>query len=515
MKRDLIGKKQITLNMMANVVSYSANILISFVLTPFLINSLGKETYSFYPMANTFVMYMSVLTNAMNSIASRFVTVSIARDEKEEANKYFSSTLCANLVMSAILLIPMILIVLFLDKFMEVPVNSKAAIQGLFSFVFASAIINISSSVFGIATFAKNRIDLRSLRELVTASLKLILFIVLYKFLPPSILYVGIVAITVAVVNLMFQMTYTKLLLPEVKIKRCNISLTHTKVLFSSSCWNAINTFGNIMLAGMTMILANTFYGAAASGSYSIVQTVPQFINGVIVMLVGVFYPVITYKYAQGDKDALLHELKNALKIVGSFGCAVITVFSALSKEFFMLWVPEEDAVMLSILSFITILPHFFISCLWSLNNLNVVMNKVKIPALFTVFCGVLNVSCAFIAYKLFHPGLISLSIISSSIQIIWIGVLITQYSSKNIGVPWYTFYIPLVKALCLAGVLIPAIVKVKSFFTINSWIRFMVLGACTGIIVLGCFVAVMIGARNIKSTALSLLKSRNRKTNK
>ena len=50
-----IGKKQVAINMVANIVSYSANILISFVLTPFLINTLGKETYSFYPIANTIV----------------------------------------------------------------------------------------------------------------------------------------------------------------------------------------------------------------------------------------------------------------------------------------------------------------------------------------------------------------------------------------------------------------------------------------------------------------------------
>lgn len=502
-----LGKRQVALNMLANIVSYSANILISFVLTPFLINTLGKETYSFYPMANTMVMYMSVLTNAMNSMASRFVTVSLARNEREDANKYFSSTLCANSILSILVFIPMLAIVLFIDSFMEVPINSKAAIQGLFSLVFASALVNITSSVFGIATFAKNRIDLRSLRELATASLKLILFVVLYKTFTPSILYVGVVAISVAIVNLIFQMTYTKLLMPEVRIRISNISRSHTKTLFASSCWNAVSTFGNIMLAGMTMILANTFYGAAASGNYSIVQTVPQFINGVIVMLAGVFYPVITYKYAEGNKDELIKEIENALKMIGSLGCAVITVFSALSKEFFTLWVPGEDAAFLSILSFITILPHLFIACLWPLNNLNVVMNKVKIPALVTIFCGVLNISVAYLTYKLFCPGLLSLSIISSSIQIIWIGVFITQYATRNLNIPWYTFYKPLVKALCLAAVLSLGLLKIKTMFRLNSWISLMTFGVCSGIVVLSVFIAVILGVKSIKTNVRKILK--------
>lgn len=502
-----ISKKQVTINMAANIVSYSANIIISFILTPFLINTLGKETYSFYPIANTIVSYMSVLTNAMNSMASRFVTVSLVQEKDEDANKYFSSTLAANLILSAILLIPMILVVVFLDRFMEVPINSAAAIKGLFALVFSSAIVNISASVFGIATFAKNRIDLRSLRELVTAVLRLVLFFVLYRFLMPSIIYVGIVTLAVAVVNILFQVTYTRMLLPEISIKKQYISTSHTKELLSSSCWNAINTFGNTLLAGMSMILANMFYGASASGSYSIVNTVPQFISGVIVMLVGVFYPVITYKYAQNDKEGLIKEIKTAQSYIGLFGCAVISVFSALAVEFFTLWTPGENAAYLSQLSFLTIMPHFVIACMWSLTNLNVVMNKVIIPAIYTLGSGVANVLIAYLVYKIWAPGLISLPIISSVLQIIWVGIFIPQYACRNLGVKGTTFYPALIKAVGCSAAVILIIRFVKGFFTLNSWVKFILFGGISGIFALVIFGVVMIGPKNIKSALESLIR--------
>ena len=150
-----ISNKQIGINMVANIVSYSANLIISFVLTPFLINTLGKEIYSFYPIANTVVGYMSVITNALNSMASRFVTVALVENKKEEANKYFSSVLISNICISAIVSIPMLIMVIFLEKFMNVPINSIAAIKMLFALVFSSALLNVISSIYGIATFAK------------------------------------------------------------------------------------------------------------------------------------------------------------------------------------------------------------------------------------------------------------------------------------------------------------------------------------------------------------------------
>lgn len=495
-----ISKKQTSINMIANIVSYSANIIISFVLTPFLINTLGKDTYSFYPIANTIVNYMSILTNAMNSMASRFVTISLVKGKKEDANKYYSSTLAANLVMSGVLLIPMAIIVIFLDKFMEVPINSCASIKMLFALVFSSALVNISASVFGIATFAKNRIDLRSLRELVTAVLRLILFYLMYKFLPPSIVYVGMVTFVVAVVNILFQIGYTKVLLPEIKISRNKISLSHVKELFSSSCWNAVNSFGNNLLAGISIILANIFYGATEAGSYSIINTVPQLINGIIVMLTGIFYPVITYRYAENNKEELINEVKKSQALVGMFGCAVIAIFSALAKEFFGLWTPGESAGYLSLLSFLTIIPHFIISCMWSLTNLNVVMNKVKFPAICTLICGSANLLISYIVFKVSNIGLISLPLISSVLQCIWIGIFIPQYVCRNLKIKWNIFYPPVIKAIVCSVVTIIIISIIKQKFILDSWFKFIIFGGCAGCLSLILFGSVMLDSKVIKS---------------
>ena len=510
-----ISKKQVSINMLANVVSYSANIIISFVLTPFLINTLGKETYSFYPIANTIVMYMSVLTTAMNTMTSRFVTVSLVRNKDEEANKYFSSTLVANLALSGFLMVPMIFIVIFIDHFMEVPINSVAAIKGLYALVFSSAIVNISAGVFGIATFAKNRIDLRSIRELVTAVIRLTLFVIFYRFFVPSIVYVGIVTLIVAVVNILFQCFYTKMLMPEIRIRKSNVSLSHVKEIFSSSCWSAINSFGNILLTGMSMVLANMLYGSSAAGSYSIVNTVPQFINGIIVMLVGVFYPIITYKYAQNDKEGLIVEIKNAQSMIGIMACSIISVFTALASDFFSLWTPGEDVNYLSLLSFVTIMPHFIIGCMWSLTNMNVVMNKVRIPAIYTLCSGLANVIIATLVYKIWSPGLLSLPIISSSLQIIWIGGFIPLYVCKNLKVKWNTFYLAPFKAVICSTIVIMTITKIKRLFMLDNWICFLGFGFVCGIFTIAFFAIYMIGINKIKTLLIIAVNNFCRLVNK
>lgn len=498
MERKTGTNQQLGINMIANIISYSISIVVSFVLTPYLINTLGKETYSFYPIANTIVSYLSVITNAMNTMGSRFITVSLVQKKEEEAKTYFSSVFASNLLMSAIILIPMVLIVCFIEHIMDVPINSIASIKGLFALVFSATIVNVSASVFGIATFAKNRIDLRSLREIVTAILRLVLFILLYSVLPPSIIYVGVVTLVVAVVNILFQIFYTRKLLPEISINKKYISWQHTKELLLSSSWNVINSLGNMLLTGTSMVIANLLYGATAAGELSIVYTVPQFINGIITMLIGVFYPVIMHRYAEGNKEGLLREIDKAQRMVGAFACAAIVVFSVLAKDFFSLWTPGENSEYLSLLSFMTILPHMFIACFWSLTNLNVAMNKVKFPALITMGLGVLNIIVCIMLFYLFKPNLVMISIVSSALQIFFAGIFTPLYAARLLGVKGYHFYKPLIIAACCSVPTLIIASYVKKLILINNWGDFILAGVIAGGLSLVLYMCAMIGKNRL-----------------
>lgn len=505
-KNENIGKKQVSINMIANIISYSSNLLISFILTPFLINSLGKEVYSFYPLANTIVSYMSIITTSLNTIASRFFTMALVKNDREDANKYFSSVLASNIFIGVILAVPMIGIVVFVDKVLDIPVNSVAAVQILFSVVFLSALVNVLGSVFGIATFAKNRIDLRSLRELITAIIRLALFVILYRTFPPSIIYVGVVAFIVSIINLVFQLLYTKYLLPDIRIRKEFVSKSHTFELVKAAFWNMVFMMGNVLLAGMNLVLTNIYYGASASGVLSIVQTVPSFINGVISMLVGVFFPVVTYKVIQNDTRGIVCEILRAERLIGVSACAVIIVFSAMAENFFALWVPTEDKWFLSLVSLITIMPHMIIANMWILTNLNIAQNKVKIPAIITILAGVGNVLLSFIASKILKLPFISLPIISTCLQILWVGGFMPVYASANLGIPQKTFYEPLLKIIICSLPIYVFIKGLLSKISLDNWVALFGFGAIVGISVVIILAMAVYGLKNLKVFVQTLL---------
>ena len=479
------NNKRLAINMIANIVSYSSTLLISFVLTPYLINTLGKEAYSFYPLANNFVSYMTILTNALNSMASRYITMALTKKEIDKANSYFSSILFSNVIMAGVLLIPMLLIVWFIDTLLVVPVNLVGSVRILFSFSFATMLVNIITSVFGVATFSKNRIDLRSLRELIISVLRLLLFVVLFTCFTPTIIFVGIVAFVIALVNFGFQRFYTKKLLPEIVIDIKKFNTAYVKEVLFSGIWNSINSFGNMLLVSTSLILVNKFYGADAGGEYSIVQTVPNFINGIISMLTGVFYPMIMIKYAQGDIKGMIGEIKKSQRIVGLFSVSVIGVFVGLSYDFFRLWTPGQDYSQLVILSTITIMPHWIIGCIWSLSNVNIALNKIKIPALYMLGSGISNISVSVVVYNIFKPGVYAIPLISSVIQIIWVAIFMPLYAAKQLHIKWYMFYPTILRGGCACAITVALVTLVRNNILLNSWFKLMGTGVVLGGVVL------------------------------
>ena len=88
-------------------------------------------------------------------MASRFITIRIHRDEKEEAGQYFSSVFFANVIMAAVFMIPALVVIVYLGRIFQIPEGASLPdIQLLFLFIFLNFTISIITSVFSCCSFS-------------------------------------------------------------------------------------------------------------------------------------------------------------------------------------------------------------------------------------------------------------------------------------------------------------------------------------------------------------------------
>ena len=468
-------KKQTAINLIAKIVSYGTTYLIAFFLTPYLVEKIGSEAYSYYPLANNFTSYMSIITIALNSMASRFITIALTKNEKENANKYFASIFFGNVLMSAILLIPMTIIVIFLDSILNIPVDLVISIKLLFSLVFISMIINLLTNVFGVSFFSQNRIDLNSICDIVIGVTRVVLYVILFLCFEPNIIYVGIVAVVVALLTFIFQFSFTKKLLPDMKISVSFFNWNAIKEVFSSGIWNSVNQVGTILLSTVGLLMCNTLYGSAEAGVYSVALTIPSFMNGIVSMLCSVFLPTLTIKYALGNKKDILNHVRLTQNVVGIIDSVPIAVFMAVGSNFFKLWTPSVDNNKVQILSMLAIGYLLVTSVSWPLSNLNTVMNRVKIPALVMLGTGVFNIFLILFTYYFTDLGVYSIPLGQMILFVLNRGTFVAIYTAKSMNEKWYYFYPAILRNLLGAGVIFIVSYLVNSFVNPQNWLLLLI----------------------------------------
>lgn len=490
-------KNRLAFNLLANTISYSTTVLIAFFLTPYLVKVLGTEVYGFYPLANNFVNYISVVTVALNSMASRFITIEYVKGNEQKANNYFTSILYANIFISIIITLGLSILIYYLDLIINIPIDLVTSIKLLFALVFISMVVNIITSVFGVAVFVKNRIDLRSLVEIVQGVLRVLLYLILFSFFKPTIIYVGVVAVVLSVTSFILNFAFTKKLLPNISFARKYFNIEFVKEILSSGIWNSINQLGSILLFSVSLLIINIKLGANEAGEYAIVQTVPNFISGIISMLTIVFMPVITHKYASGTKEELINEVKYSQQIMAFFTNIPIIVFIVVGENFFKLWVPGLDARKLQIMSIMISTHLIFTGVTWPLSNLFTVMNKVKVPSIYLVVSGVINIILITIFIEIFNLGIISIPLASLVINSIWVGIFVPMYAAYLLEEKYSLFYSSVYRTI-VGGVIIFIFTKLLLYIVhVDSWEMLLFVCFISG--VFGLIVNISISKNGIK----------------
>ncbi|WP_019241437.1 MULTISPECIES: lipopolysaccharide biosynthesis protein [Bacillus] len=479
----MVNKKQLSINLLANIMSFSIGIGVSFILTPFLIKHIGKEAYGFFPLANNFVTYINVIVLALNSMAARFIMLEVMKKDYAQANVYFNSVLYSNVILVTVLAIPLCIIIFFIDRFLDVPEYLHSEIQFLFSLIFLTFLISVLGSVFNVATIAMNRIDLRSYQDIIQSGLKAALFLILFTLFTPSIFYVGIVSLSVCLIGTCMAIYLTKRLLPKLSISFSYFKMKAVMELLSSGLWVSINQLSVILLTGLDLLLANMFFGAAVAGEYSIAQTVPMFLVFLISMLVGVFVPPLASRYAENDIDGLVREVHFSSKVLSLLISVPISGFIVFGDEFYRLWVPGENADYLHLLSVIMMGPYLINGSINILFNVNTILNKVKLPSIMLLVSGGLNVALLFILLNFTDLGLIAIPISSSIISVIRNIIFTPIYPAICLGIKWNTFYSLLLRNIITTIIIVCLYSLIKSVISFDQWLEFALTVIACGIL--------------------------------
>lgn len=474
--------------MAANLLSTLVALGISFFITPLVIAKLGVEAKGFMTMANNFVAYAAIATMALNSMAGRFITVKLHQNDMDGANRYFNSVMYANLVIIAVLLLPCILVVMYLDKLVQISPELVSDVKLLFAVIFINYMVTIVSTTFSTATFAANRLDLQALRTIESQLLKAAIMVITFAFLPVRVSYVGIATLCSTIYLFISYIHYTKKLLPGIEVNRKHFRFQTVMEILSSGIWNTIMRTGQVLTNQLDVFITNLWIGKTECGYIATSTDIVTSINMLYETISAVFTPSLTISYAKENKEEMVDDLKSAMKLTGFFANIPLCYMIGFGMSFYYMWLKSERGNLdiyyqLTLLIMMGTLVGGAISPLF---NVYTIVNKLKWNSIVTLVMGVMNAGLVFIFLEIpvFRPyGIYFVAGLSSFLGIVKNLTFTPMYAAYCLNLPKRTFYPTIFRYISVTMVMALVFLGLNHFIKTESWTMVLIDVIMCGII--------------------------------
>ena len=265
------------------------------------LNQLGVDDYGIYNVVGGVVAMFSVISSALTSSISRFITYELGRNDICKLKKVFSTSVNIQIVLTLIILIVGECVGLwFLNYKMSIPLERLNAANWVFQFSLLTFCINLISVPYNACIIAHEHMTAFAYISVVEAILKLIIcyMLVLSPF-DKLICYACLMCLVAIIIRLTYGI-YCKR-----KFKECTCTFVYDKGLFKEMLgfagWNFfINTAYIFNTQGVNLLI-NVYFGVALNAARGIATQVEgavmQFVNNFTTAI----NPQITKDYATGD----------------------------------------------------------------------------------------------------------------------------------------------------------------------------------------------------------------------
>lgn len=427
--------------MIASFVNFSVNLSIGFVLSPFIVKHVGTEAFGFAGLANNMVNYAAILTVALNSVAGRFITVAYHRGEKATADRYFSSTLVANAVLVLAMTVVSMPLIINLEHVINISPHLIIDVKVLFTFVFLNFAIGTITTVLTVATFVKNKLYLQSIANIAYSLTRVATLVVCFAILPPRVFYVGLALCLGTIALSVLSFLYTKKLLPEIRFQRTAVSWKGTKQMLSSGIWNSVIKLQQILMDGLSLLIANIAVSPVLMGVLSIAQVVPMALSGLTTTVSALFFPEQTRYFAQNNKEQMLKSVKMGMRISGFFTNIVFVVLIVVGEDFIRIWQPTQNARLVYHLMILTMSGFFLFGVAVTLQNIPTIVNRLKRYSIAWLICGVVSLLLTLILIKVTNWGVYVIAAVPQLVCIVANLTVVPICASNYLHVARRTFY--------------------------------------------------------------------------
>jgi O-antigen/teichoic acid export membrane protein len=341
-------------NLTANWVGLTAEVVVAFVLTPFILGRLGLAAYGVWGVLNSLVGYMGLVDLGVRGSLGRFVNFHLARKEAAAAREVVVTSLAFLSGMAGLaVLVAIVLGVYFGEIFPKTPPELIGDATVLLPLMAAGLWLSFVAAVMRTVIAAFDRFDLLNLLGLAVLAVRAVGTVLV---LGAGFGLKGLVLVTVGA-NVFAVLTLYALarhLWVELRLQRQEVKWSR----FSEVWRFGLVAFGSRTASTLAVqtgpIIAMSVLGPKAVGVYSVAMTLIQNCQRLVEQMSVTLYPTIMKLGGTGDMAAMRSTFvfySRLVLVVGGLLYFGVIVFAGPFIELWLGSVVAEAAGLASILA--------------------------------------------------------------------------------------------------------------------------------------------------------------------
>jgi len=475
---DIKFTQRFSTNVLSNVAYFVISIIVGLGLVPYFVDTLGLAAYGLIPLATSITSYVTLIIDSLNTSMSRFLTIDLQRSDIKRANQTFNTALFGTLAI-ILALIPIVLLVAwFAPEFFNIGETASGDVSILFLLILGSVLIRAWSSNFMVTLFAYNRLDYRNLVNITNLTTQLILVVILFTVFSPSLVYVGISYLAASLAALFLAYYLSRKVCPDLHISVGSYSHARFGEIWGIAFWVIIDTIGFTLNANIALLVVNHLFGDVAGSEYSLVLMWWTLLYGISGLVTTAMTPKIYNYYSKRDTSGLIKFALFAMKCMGLFMAPIIGLICLFSPQLFAIWMGSNDFAHLAPLVLIVLSPVIINVQISAIRSIRVGYGKVKVPAFYNLFAGILNVYLSFTLPSMFGLGIYGVAISSAITLILLTGVCDPLYTAYVVHAPLSMFLKAVLKGVSyLAGFVVIGVLGL-TVFPVNTISMSIIVGS-------------------------------------
>jgi O-antigen/teichoic acid export membrane protein len=333
--------KTIVRNIASSWAGYAVQAVVSFLLTPYILHSLGETRYGVWTLAIGLTGYYGLLDLGISAGIGQYLTRYIASKDLDRMNRTVSTGLVALTVCGTLIFLGSIAIALNASALFQIPADVKVEVALVVVITGFSVALQFVFFTYSAVFTALQRFDVSNAIGVATRLVTAIAAVVTLK------LGYGLIGLSVAltlsnILDYLVRWRVAKRLLPSMRVSMSLVSYKHFSEVMRFGVWNLTIAGGVRLISYTDALVIAASMPVSAVAPFAVAASLRSYFDDIFVRAGYVFFPAATELDARGDTAGLrsLYLISSKFMLLAAVWGGCVGIYWA--SAFFRLWIGKS-----------------------------------------------------------------------------------------------------------------------------------------------------------------------------